>query len=68
LLTAASDERHSSRNAAMAAPNKLVATPDTLITIKVSYEEVIKKLRLPLRDLTATVLPLRVSLSQQRLR
>jgi hypothetical protein len=52
----------------MAAPNKLAATPDTLITIKVSYEEVIKKLRLPLRDLTATVLPLRVSLSQQHLR
>jgi hypothetical protein len=45
----------------MAAPNKVVATPDTLIAIKITYEEATKKLRLPLRDLSISVLPYRVS-------
>jgi next-to-BRCA1 protein 1 len=45
----------------MAAPQKAAATPDTLITIKITYEEVTKKLRLPLRDLSISVLPYRVS-------
>lgn len=35
--------------------------PDTLITIKVSVNDNLKKLKLPLRDLGANVLPDKVS-------
>ncbi|KAF2170249.1 hypothetical protein M409DRAFT_64576 [Zasmidium cellare ATCC 36951] len=42
----------------MAAPNtNTPVTPDTLITIKISVNEQLKKLKLPLRDLGAAVLP-----------
>lgn len=39
------------------ATNTSVATPDTPITIKVSVNDSLKKLKLPLRDLGATELP-----------
>ena len=42
----------------MAAPNAL--SQDTLITIKVSVNDNLKKLKLPLRDLSANVLPNKV--------
>ena len=48
----------------MAAPMQHTSNalpPDTLITIKVSVNENLKKLKLPLRDLTANVLPDKVS-------
>jgi next-to-BRCA1 protein 1 len=43
----------------MAAPahNTNAVSPETLITIKVSVNDSLKKLKLPLRDLGATVLP-----------
>lgn len=42
----------------MAAPHtNTPVTPDTLITIKISVNDQLKKLKLPLRDLGAAVLP-----------
>ena len=44
----------------MAAPvnhNTNVVPPDTLITIKIAVNDSLKKLKLPLRDLGANVLP-----------
>lgn len=46
----------------MAAPHASSAvSQDTLITIKISVNEQLKKLKLPLRDLSASVLPDKVS-------
>ena len=47
----------------MAAPSSSAnaVTPDTLITIKVSFNDSLKKLKLPLKDLGADVLPDKVS-------
>lgn len=44
------------------ATNTNTATADTLITIKVSVNDSLKKLKLPLRDLGANVLPDKVRL------
>lgn len=51
----------------MAAPahNTNAVSADTLITIKVSVNESLKKLKLPLRDLGANVLPDKVRLTTQ---
>ena len=39
-------------------------SPDTLITIKITVNDVMKKMKLPLRDLSAAVLPGKVRRSQ----
>lgn len=46
----------------MAAPTTVAVTPDTPITIKITIDDVTKRLKLPLRDLSAAVLPIKVSL------
>ena len=45
----------------MATPNSTKpVTPDTLITIKISINDNVKKLKLPLRDLGVQTLPAKV--------
>lgn len=43
------------------AMNTVSVTPETLITIKVSLDDTVKKLKLPLKDLNSTALPTKVS-------
>jgi len=50
--------------AAAATHNANAVSPETLITIKVSVNDNLKKLKLPLKDLGATTLPLKVCVTQ----
>ena len=45
----------------MAAPS--VTTPDTLISLKINYDGVTKKLRMPIRDLGASSIENKVCIS-----
>jgi len=49
----------------MAAPNTTAVTPDTPIVIKISVNDVTKRLKLPLRDLSAAVLPAKLRTALQ---
>lgn len=43
------------------ATNHASVSPETLITIKVTLNDAVKKLKLPIKDLNSTVLPDKVS-------
>jgi next to BRCA1 gene 1 protein len=48
----------------MATPSNPAVVPDTLITIKVLFEDTTRKFKLPLTNLNATALPQKVSLTR----